>query len=102
MPKRTLTEEEKYKADLRKSGQNEFKIMSPKEQDDMINYMWEREDAKRLKQFEETLGKKQGLKRKEVKEKEDRTERVGPGLWRDLNQQKVKKIVGGKHKLKWI
>lgn len=102
MPKRQLTEEETYKADVRKKSSQQFKFLSEKEQESLVNHMWKREDEKRLKRFEETLGKSQGLKRREIKD-EITPEEVSPGLWRDTIKGKGRvKMLGEKHKLKWI
>jgi len=66
MPKKQLSEEEKYKAKVRK----DFKFAKDVDNEKVINYMWKREDAKRLKKIEEGIGKlmeKRGHEKKEFK-----------------------------------
>jgi len=101
MPKNQLTEEEKYKTKVRKS----FKFVPSVDSEKVIDLMWDREDEKRLKQIEESLGKPLGLKKKEIKPFKS-VEEVFPYHWRDVHppsgKPRTRSLPGKKVKLGWI
>lgn len=87
-----LSEEDKYKAKVRK----DFTFAEGVDAEGTINEMWKREDAKRLKQIEENLGKSKGLKKKKFKSFRSQEETFSGKVFSKRGGHEAKSSIDGK------